>query len=143
MLSHTVHQQVIFIPNQRLGILSRSVWAMVAIDISSWLVLLVFCLCTFGLVVFLCYPVQLGSGPPGLVAKFDQPLTSIQALLELALLGLEFDITPFPEPQWTTVFNNDSLAPKVAPRPPSKLSITIICPPHIAFTTRHHTYPHP
>lgn len=83
---------VAFVPNQRLGILVRSIFSMMETDVTAWLGLLVFSVLTYGVVVFLCYPTQLGHPTYGLVNKFDHPLTSFQAMIELALLGLEFEM---------------------------------------------------
>ena len=86
---------LIFIPNQRLGILWRSMMAMIVGDVTAWMILLSCTLFTFGLVVFMCYPVQWGSSSLGLVATFDEGFVpSFKGLLELALLGVELDFDP-------------------------------------------------
>ena len=82
----------IFLPIHRLGILVRAVLAMIFGDLTIWTVLLLASLVSFGMVVFLCYPVRIGRKVFGLATAFDSPITSLQSSLELALLGVNLEL---------------------------------------------------
>ena len=82
-----------FLPFQNLAILVRSVLAMLYGDVSVWALLLVCSLGTFAVTMFFCYPVRVGRPTFGLAPAFDSPITSIQSAIELALLGVEIDLT--------------------------------------------------
>ena len=84
-------------PFQQAGVLWRSVRAMVANDVMTWTILFMSCLVTFGMAMYISFPVtyygwSTGNYTIDIVSKFNHPVTSITSMLQLGLLGVEIDM---------------------------------------------------
>ena len=91
--------EALFIPFRKSGVLWRSVRSMVFDDVATWFGLFSICFVSFGLAMFVSFPVSLddaasGDFTIGVVPKFNHWISATFGMIQLGLIGAEFEIHP-------------------------------------------------